>query len=57
MNAASRMLVITTWNGVEGKVITLPIETLGAGLITKDRKYHKVYRGFDRITAIAPQNK
>ena len=57
MNAASRMLVITTWNGSEGKVITLPIETLGAGLITKDRKYHKVYKGFDRITAIAPQNK
>lgn len=57
MNAASRMLVITTWNGSEGKVITLPIETLGAGLITKDRKYHKVYRGFGRITAIAPQNK
>ncbi len=57
MNAASRMLVITTWNGREGKVVTMPIETLGAGMITKDRKYHKVYKGFDRITAIAPQNK
>lgn len=57
MNSASRMLVITTYNGTEGKVFTLPIENLGAGVISSDRKYHKEYKGFNKITAIAPQDK
>lgn len=57
MKADSRMLVITTYDGEEGKVITLPIENLGAGNISADRKYHKEYTGFNRITTIAPQIK
>lgn len=55
--AQYRMMVIALWNETEqqGKVITVPIMNLGAGVLEKNREYRKEYTGFGKILCIAPQ--
>lgn len=57
MAAANRMLILSTYNEStkEGKIITIPIETLGTGGLVKDPKYITTYGGFGYITAFDAQ--
>lgn len=58
ISAQFRMMVVSLWNPItrEGKVITLPIMNIGAGVLEKDASYWKMYPGFGRILCVAPQN-
>jgi hypothetical protein len=49
----NRQLIVSTYDGSEGKVHLLPIVNLGVGNI--DEANITTFGGFDRITAIAPQ--
>jgi hypothetical protein len=49
----NKQLVMSTWNGTEGKVYLLPM--INPGLGTIDVPNIKTFDGFDKITAIAPQ--
>lgn len=49
----NEQLVMSTFDGTEGKVYLLPITNIGVGNI--DESNIKVYSGFDRVTAIATQ--
>ena len=53
--AQYRMLIITTYNEEtkEGKVVTIPIETLQLGVLNK--QFVTVYKGFGEILTVAPQ--
>lgn len=53
-----RMMVVTLWNPLtrEGKIITIPIMNVGAGVLEKDSSYWKLYSGFGRILCVAPQS-
>lgn len=59
LGANDRMMIITTYNesSKEGKLITVPIVTLGIGGLEQDRNYHNEYGGFGRITKYAKQLK
>jgi len=56
--SASRMMIITTYNENthEGKVICLPIATLGVGGLVTDRAFHKTYGGFGKILQVTYQD-
>ena len=49
----NRQLIMSTYNGTEGKVYIMPMINLGLGNI--DLPNIKVFNGFDRITAIGTQ--
>lgn len=49
----NRQLILSTYNGTEGKVSLLPMKNLGLGTI--DIPTIKTFTGFRRITAITPQ--
>lgn len=49
----NEQLVMSTFDGTEGKVYLLPITNIGVGNI--DASNAKIYSGFDRITAITTQ--
>lgn len=49
----NRQLIVSTYDGSEGRVHLLPIINLGVGNI--DEANITTFDGFDRITAIAPQ--
>lgn len=49
----NRQLIVSTYDGSEGRVHLLPITDLGVGNI--DESNITTFDGFDRITAIAPQ--
>lgn len=49
----NRQLIVSTYDGSEGRVHLLPITNLGVGNI--DEGNITTFEGFDRITAIAPQ--
>jgi hypothetical protein len=56
--SANRMLILSTYNeGTKnGKIITIPLETLGVGGLITDPLYINTYSGFGRITAFCNQN-
>ncbi|SMO33655.1 PKD-like family lipoprotein [Solitalea koreensis] len=58
MPAANRMLILSTYNEAtkNGKIITIPLQTLGVGGLVTDPLYIKTYSGFGRITAFCNQN-
>ncbi|HEY1115801.1 MAG TPA: PKD-like family lipoprotein [Chitinophagaceae bacterium] len=49
----NKQLILSTYNGTEGKVHLLPMKNIGLGNIDKDAV--KTYGGFKRITAIGTQ--
>lgn len=49
----NRQLIISTYDGKEGKVSIIPIKTLGTGVL--DPAGTKTYSGFAKITAITSQ--
>jgi hypothetical protein len=53
MASANRLLVLSTYNeGTKvGKIIAIPLETLGVGGLVTDPMYIKTYTGFGKITA------
>ncbi len=53
MNSANRLLLLSTYNEgtKEGKIIAIPLETLGVGGLTTNPEYIRTYGGFGRITA------
>lgn len=57
VSAAQRLLILSTYNEAtkEGKIITIPIETLGVGGLVTDPAYISTYGGFGRITAFGIQ--
>lgn len=59
MGTTDRMMVITTYNETtkEGKVITIPIVTLGIGGLEESTDFHVEYGGFGRILKVGMQNK
>lgn len=56
-SAAQRLVVLSTYNSgtKEGKIITIPIETLGVGGLVSNPDYIRSYDGFGRITAFGIQ--
>lgn len=59
LNAANRMLVITTYDEVahSGKVVAIPIQTLGVGGLVEDPAYCVEYPGFGRILSVTPNQR
>ena len=59
ISTTNRMMVVSTYNETtkEGKVICLPIATLGIGGIVQDRAFHKTYGGFGKIQCVTRQAK
>ncbi|WEK20219.1 MAG: PKD-like family lipoprotein [Candidatus Pedobacter colombiensis] len=57
LNAAQRLVILSTYNEStkEGKIITIPIETLGVGGLVTNPDYIRTYDGFGRITAFGIQ--
>lgn len=57
MSAANRMLILSTYNEStkEGKIVTIPIQTLGNGGLVTDPAYISSYGGFGYITAFDAQ--
>ncbi|MCK0131699.1 PKD-like family lipoprotein [Flavobacteriaceae bacterium F08102] len=49
----NKQLILSTYNGIEGKVSILPLINFGLGNI--DEANIKTFVGFDKITAIIPQ--
>jgi len=51
--SANRLVVISTYNETSktGKIITIPIETLGVGGLVIDPAYMRTFSGFGKITA------
>ncbi|WP_010133979.1 PKD-like family lipoprotein [Ochrovirga pacifica] len=49
----NKQLVMSTYNGSQGKVSLLPITNIGLG--TVDEANIKTFDGFDKVVAIAPQ--
>jgi hypothetical protein len=56
--SANRLIVLSTYNEgtKEGKIITIPIETLGVGGLVSNSQYINTYGGFGKITAFNNQN-
>ncbi|WP_159452684.1 PKD-like family lipoprotein [Pedobacter nyackensis] len=56
-SAAQRLVILSTYNEStkEGKIITIPIETLGVGGLVTNPDYIRTYDGFGRITAFGIQ--
>jgi hypothetical protein len=56
--SANRLLILSTYNDAtkEGKIITIPIETLGVGGLVTNNQYINTYGGFGKITAFNNQN-
>lgn len=56
--SANRMIILSTYNDAtkEGKIITIPIETLGVGGLVTNPQYINTYGGFGKITAFNNQN-
>jgi len=56
-NASQRLVMLSTYNEStkEGKIITIPIETLGVGALVTNPDYIRTYNGFGRITAFGIQ--
>ena len=52
MASGNRLVVISTYNETtkEGKIIAIPLETLGVGGLVTDPAYIKTYGGFGKIT-------
>lgn len=57
ISAQNRMMVISVWDKSTGKgrVITVPIMNIGAGVLEKDSEYWQEYTGFGRILCMEPQ--
>jgi len=57
VNASQRLVMLSTYNEStkEGKIITIPIETLGVGGLVTNPDYIRTYDGFGRITAFGIQ--
>ncbi|MBL1407551.1 PKD-like family lipoprotein [Sphingobacterium faecale] len=57
-NASQRLLLLSIYNEntKEGKIITIPIESLGVGGLVTNPDYIREYRGFGRITSFGLQN-
>jgi hypothetical protein len=53
MASANRLLLLSMYNEStkEGKIIAIPLETLGVGGLSTNPLYIKTYGGFGRITA------
>lgn len=53
MASANRLVVLSTYNESTkvGKIIAIPLETLGVGGLVTDPAYIKTYTGFGKITA------
>ncbi|MBV4358914.1 PKD-like family lipoprotein [Pinibacter aurantiacus] len=51
--SANRLLLLSTYNEStkEGKIIAIPLQTLGVGGLVTDPAYIKTYGGFGKITA------
>lgn len=56
VNNTERCLIATTYNGTEGKVITLPIPEAGLDLGIIDLTKKQEYGGFKKISAVAIQD-
>lgn len=56
--SANRLLILSTYNEAtkEGKIITIPIETLGVGGLVTNPAYINTYGGFGKIIAFNNQN-
>lgn len=56
--SANRLLILSTYNETtkEGKIITIPIETLGVGGLVTNPAYINTYGGFGKIVAFNNQN-
>lgn len=56
--SANRLLILSTYNETskEGKIITIPIETLGVGGLVTNPLYMNTYGGFNKITSFTNQN-
>lgn len=56
-DASQRLVILSTYNEStkEGKIITIPIETLGVGALVTNPDYIRTYDGFGRITAFGIQ--
>jgi hypothetical protein len=53
MSSANRLVVLSTYNEATkiGKIIAIPLQTLGVGGLVSDPAYIKTYTGFGKITA------
>jgi len=53
MTSANRLLLLSTYNEStkEGKIIAIPLETLGVGGLVTNPQYIKTFGGFGKITA------
>ena len=51
--SSNRLVIISTYNETTkaGKIITIPIETLGVGGLVTDPAYIRIFTGFGKITA------
>ena len=51
--SGNRLVVISTYNDATrvGKIIAIPLETLGVGGLVTDPAYIKTYSGFGKITS------
>ena len=51
--SANRLLLISTYNEStkEGKIVAIPLQTVGVGGLATDPAYFRTYGGFNKITA------
>lgn len=54
----NNMILVCTYNEFtkEGKVVCVPIKTIGIGGMEQNRAFHTTFRGFGKITGVYKQN-